>query len=151
MITRPLDLASHLRPEPRNFDALFLVNGGLIALFFMLFASRFVLAPGLGVDFRVPEMPGARAGAATATSVISVKRAGLIFAAPGALNLPQLRVWLREQALAVKSSTPPVLLVRVNASVPMSDLMEIYTAAQEAGFQRIILGADEPAAKPLGR
>jgi len=58
MITRPLDLASKLRPPPRDFDFVFLVNGGLIVMFFMLFGSRFVLAPGLGVDFIMPEMPG---------------------------------------------------------------------------------------------
>ena len=32
MITRPLDLASKLRPEPRNFDWLFFVNAGLLSL-----------------------------------------------------------------------------------------------------------------------
>ena len=32
MITRPLDLASRLRPEPRSFDWLFYVNGGVIVL-----------------------------------------------------------------------------------------------------------------------
>ena len=30
MITRPLDLASKMRPEPRNFDWLFYVNAGLL-------------------------------------------------------------------------------------------------------------------------
>src|SRR5207248_1917121 len=63
MITRPLDLAAKLRPEPRNFDFLFLVNGGLLVLFFLLFESRFVLAPGLGLDLHLPEVPGARSGA----------------------------------------------------------------------------------------
>ena len=62
MITHPLDLASRLRPPPRNHDVLFFLNGALIMMFFVLFGSRFVLAPGLGVDFRLPEM--ARAGAA---------------------------------------------------------------------------------------
>jgi hypothetical protein len=60
MITRPLDLAGKLRPGPRNFDFVFLVNGGLIALFFTLFGSPYVLAPGLGVDFVMPEMSGAK-------------------------------------------------------------------------------------------
>ena len=32
MITRPLDIAAKLRPEPRNFDFLFFVNGGLLVL-----------------------------------------------------------------------------------------------------------------------
>ena len=68
MITRPLDLASKLRPPPRNLDMLFLVNGGLLVLFFMLFGSRFVLSPGLGVDFRLPVMAGALANATATTS-----------------------------------------------------------------------------------
>ena len=59
MITRPLDLAAKLRPEPRRFDALFYVNVGVLALFFLVFGSRFVLAPGLGLDFKLPEMPAA--------------------------------------------------------------------------------------------
>ena len=55
MITRPLDLASKLRPEPRSLDALFYVNVGVLALFFTMLGSRFVLAPGLGVDFQLPK------------------------------------------------------------------------------------------------
>ena len=34
MITRPLDLALELQPEPRSFDALFYINVGLVGLFF---------------------------------------------------------------------------------------------------------------------
>ena len=75
MITHPLDLASRLRPPPRSFDALFLVNGGLIILFFFLFGSRFVLAPGLGVGFQLPEMAAAGAGAAPTARSSSACRA----------------------------------------------------------------------------
>lgn len=62
MIVRPLDLASRLRPEPRDFDALFYVNAGMLALFFSLFGSRFVIAPGLELDFQVPVVAGAGRG-----------------------------------------------------------------------------------------
>ena len=48
MLSRPLDLASRLRPEPRNFDWLFIVNGGLIALM-LVEAAR-------------PKLPGTIAG-----------------------------------------------------------------------------------------
>ena len=72
MITRPLDLASRLRPPPRNFDAWFYVNAGLLVLFFYWFGSRFILAPGLGVNFQLPRIAGARAGAAPATHHITV-------------------------------------------------------------------------------
>ena len=90
MITRPLDLAAKLRAQPRNLDALFYVNVGMLVLFFFVFGSRFVLAPGLGVDFELPKLPGAVSNAVTTTSTISVKNSGQIFA-DGLLSLPQLR------------------------------------------------------------
>ena len=142
MITRPLDLATKLRPPPRNFDFVFLVNGGLIVMFFMLFGSRFVLAPGLGVDFIMPEMPGALAGAARTTHVVSVIRPGLIFVDDGAINFEQLKDWLKVQA---KTTPRPSLLVRASASqVPVTDLTDIASAAQAAGFVRVVVGALEP-------
>lgn len=146
MITRPLDLASKLRRPPRNFDVLFFVNVGLIVLFFLLFGSRFVLAPGLGVEFRMPELSGARAGAATTQRVISVLPSGQIFA-DGLLNLPQLREWLKAEAQKLKE---PSLLVRADADVPVSRLAEIVSAATEAGFTRVVLGAEQPAASADG-
>jgi len=142
MITRPLDLASKLRPPPRNFDFVFLVNGALIAMFFMLFGSRFVLAPGLGVEFIMPEMPGAVAGAARTTHVVSVIRPGLIFVDEGAINFEQLKTWLKVQA---KTTPQPSLLVRASASqVPVTALTDIASAAQAAGFVRVVVGALEP-------
>lgn len=146
MITRPLDLASKLRPERRNFDVLFFVNLGSIVLFFSLFGSRFVLAPGLGVDFRMPEMRGALAGAAPTQRVISVLPSGQIFA-DGLLNMAQLRGWLTVEARKLKE---PALLVRASAGVPLSQLAEIVDAATEAGFTRVVVGAEEPAATAGG-
>ncbi|HYP16877.1 MAG TPA: biopolymer transporter ExbD [Opitutus sp.] len=143
MITRPLDLAARLRAEPRNFDYVFFVNCGLIVLFFTLFGSRFVLAPGLGLDFQMPQMAGARAGATTTEKVISVRPAGQIFAANGLLNLAQLREWLRAEAA---KSSEPSLLVRASADVPVAELTEIASVAREAGFVRVVLGAEEPPA-----
>ncbi|HEY8931687.1 MAG TPA: hypothetical protein VIM44_00065, partial [Rariglobus sp.] len=73
MITRPLNLSARLRPPPRGFEFLFYVNGGLIALFFVLFGSRFVLSPGLGLDFSVPSMPEAMTGAVSTDVVVAIK------------------------------------------------------------------------------
>ena len=146
MITRPLDLASKLRSEPRSLDALFYVNVGVLALFFLVFGSRFVLAPGLGVDFKLPEMPGALTSAVTTTSTISVKNSGQIFA-DGLLSLPQLREWLKIEAKKYKH---PSLLVRMSSGVPVSVQNEIVSAAREAGFgSNITLAAEEPSAITL--
>ncbi len=147
MITRPLDLAARLRREPRNFDFLFFVNGALIVLFFSLFGSRFVLAPGLGVDFRLPEMGGARSGAMVTERVISVLPSGQIFAADGLLSRAQLREWLKGEAAKLRE---PSLLVRAGAGVPLSQLAEIVSAAQEAGFTRIVVGAEETSGDQAG-
>jgi len=142
VITRPLDLASKLRPEPRNFDTLFYVNVGLVAVFFLMFGSRFVLAPGLGVDFKVPELPGAVAGAATTDRFISVLPSGQIFA-DGLLNLPQLREWLNGEARKLRQ---PSLLVRASAGVSLAQVADITSAARRAGFVRVVVAAEEPAA-----
>lgn len=144
MITRPLDLASKLRPAPRSMDTLFYVSVGLVAALFVMFGSRFVLAPGLGVDFRLPELSGARAGAATTQRVISVLPSGQIFA-DGLLNKPQLRLWLKAEAAKLKQ---PSLLVRASAGVPLSELADIIGIAHEAGFVRVVVGAEEPVAGP---
>jgi biopolymer transport protein ExbD len=149
MITRPLDLAARLRRPPPSFDWLFFVNGGLLVLFFSLFGSRFVLAPGLPVDFRLPTLPGALDGASTTTHVITIKsgglkNGGLVITDSGALTLQKLRDWLEAEA---KSWKEPVLLVQASASVPMEDLTEIYSVAQKAGF-RVLWAAEAPPAGP---
>lgn len=146
MIVRPLDLASKLRREPRNFDALYYVNVGLLGLFFVLLGSRFVLAPGLGVDFKMPTMPGALSGALPADTVISVLPSGQIFA-DGLRSKAQLSEWLKAEA---KKSKQPSLLVRASVGVPVEQLADIYSAAKDAGFQRIVFGAEEPPSAAAG-
>jgi biopolymer transport protein ExbD len=131
MITHPLDLATKLRPPPRNFDVLFLVNGALIVVFFLLFGSRFVLAPGLGVTFRLPEMAGALEGAAAATVVISVPRSNMVLVEDGMFNYAQLRPWLQKRARQEKGL---VLLVRADRGVPSEDMGIIADMAVQAGF-----------------
>ena len=131
VITRPLDLASKLRPEPRSFDWLFFVNGGLIAVFFYLFGSQFVLAPSLGVDFRLPSAAGAIADARPATHHVNVTNSKQIFVRDGLLTMEQLREWLRVQSKTVKE---PVLLVVASDDVPTATAFEIASAARDAGF-----------------
>ena len=140
MITHPLDLAAKLRPPPRNFDALFLVNGALIVVFFLLFGSRFVLAPGLGINFRLPEMAGAIEGAAPATVVISVPRSDMVLVEDGMFNYTQLRGWLQQRGRKEKGL---VLLVRADRRVPSEDMGVIADMAVQAGFAGV-LWAMEP-------
>lgn len=140
MITRPLELAPRLRPEPRNFDGLFYVNAGLLVLFFAYFGSPYVLAPGLGVDFRLPIAAGANASAKAPTHVISVLATGQIFTAHGARKIEELPAYFSEQA---KTAKEPVLLVRGDALVPTSDVATITGTAKRAGFVDVLWAAGE--------
>ncbi|HVU34309.1 MAG TPA: biopolymer transporter ExbD [Opitutaceae bacterium] len=139
MITRPLDLASKLRPEPRGLDWLFFVNGALLVFFFVLFGSRFVLSPGLGVDFALPHVPGASAGARPTTHVITVVNAGQIFVPDGVRNVEQLQTWLNQQA---RTQRNPSLLIRASADVPTALTARILGMAHAAGFA-VTLAAED--------
>ncbi|HZP60437.1 MAG TPA: biopolymer transporter ExbD [Opitutaceae bacterium] len=147
MITRPLDLASRLRPAPASFDAFYFINAGLLVLFFILFGSRFVLAPGLGVGlpggFALPVMPGAKAGAAAANVVISVPRPGVALVDEGMISFARLNGWLKVQAQARKA---PALLIRADRTVPMQDIADLAAMAKAAGFVYVQLAFDEPPA-----
>jgi biopolymer transport protein ExbD len=145
MITRPLDLASRLRPEPRNLDAFFFVNAGLLALFFSLFGSQFVVAPGLNLTFRLPSVVGANANARAPTHVINVLPSGQIITSDGLRKIEELRLWLDLQAKTVPA---PVLLIRGSLGVPLEVLADIVSAAKQAGFADVILAAEERTAAP---
>jgi biopolymer transport protein ExbD len=139
MISRPLDLASRLRPAPRNFDAWFYVNAGLLVFFFYWFGSRFVLAPGLGVDFKLPRIAGASLSTAP-THHISVLESGQIYGDQGLLDLPQLRAWLQGEK---KGASAPSLLVVASSEVKLTEIADITSVAYEAGFH-VILASVQP-------
>lgn len=141
MITRPLDLASRLRPPPRPLAglALYLVNVVLLAMFFFLFGSRFVLSPGLPVDFSLPVMPGAQAGAVATSMVITVKGADFIITEDGLMNLGQLRGWLKDQA---QSRPNAHLLIKTDVDSSLRDFTAVVELAEAAGFQKIHVAAE---------
>lgn len=138
MITRPLDLAARLRPEPRNFDWLFFVNAGLLVLFFSLFGSRFVLAPGIAM---LPAVAGADENARRTTHYITVHNERQIYAGDGLRDLESLNAWLVQQA---KTHQHPVLLVQSNTEVDLGLTGKIFSLARDAGFE-VQLAAVEPA------
>lgn len=152
MLSRPLDLASRLRPAPRNFDHVFLINLGLIALFFQVFDSPYVLAPVLEIGgFELPVAAKAGVGAPTPTLRITVTVGGLgepsIFLDSGPHNFTQFKARLKEHARTVKN---PVLFMQVDRRVPFGDWRDIQSAAEEAGF-RVYTAAQTQAENPAGK
>ena len=146
MITRPFDLAAKLRPEPRTLYWLFFVNAGLLVLFFSLFGSRFVLAPGLalGGEFRLPTIAGSNAHARRPTHVIRVINGGLLYTSDGTRKMHELGAWMNAQA---RGTTAPILLVQASADVPMSVIADIVNIAGQSGFE-VLLAAEEPPVVP---
>lgn len=135
MITHPLDLASRLRRAPRSFDWAFYVNFGLIALFFVLFGSRFVLSPALAVDGKNLTLSTMQEGAVSllpSTLFMSVKANGQKIVDPiGLVTNEQLKIWLAERAKRTPGAT---LLIRFDAAVRFDEVTAISAAATEAGL-----------------
>lgn len=145
MITRPLDLLSRLRPQPRNFDFIFLVNGGLIALFFTLFSSHFVLSPGLRVnngDILLPVSQEALVAPKAAPVSVSVNANGLVWGGDGLIGQERLPEWMVAQAKRAPGST---LLVIMDTRAPMDVFTKISDAAKAAGFIDIQLAMQSAA------
>jgi biopolymer transport protein ExbD len=147
MITRPLDIASHLSPPPRSFDVLFYVNVGALAVFFFLFGSRFVLAPGLLLGGPMPSMQGARAGASRTTCTLTILGSGEIFTDRGVLTQAELPQWLKTEGKGEKNA---VLLLIAGVNVPIGVITRIQSMATGAGFA-VHLALQEASAGAAGR
>ena len=144
MITRPLDLASRLQPEPRTFDAFFFVNVGLVTLFFTLAGSRFVVSPGI----ELPVVSGARASGIRATTVLKVRASGQLLTDGGLLPDTRLTLWLEAEA---KAGPGPVLLIEADRRAATGEITHIEALARHAGFLRVLLAIDESASTDDGR
>lgn len=144
MITQPLELQSKLSPPPRNFDAFFWVNAGVVCLFFGLLGSRFVLAPGLlvGVGQGESFLPKASTAmhSAGATVVVSYRRDNMILFEGGIYEFSNFRPVLERYA---KAHPRAAMLVRFDRQVSMQGFTELCDLARAAGFETVLL-ATEP-------
>lgn len=149
MITRPLDLAARLRPVSRGWDTLFYVNVCVLAVFFFVFGSRFVLAPGMAVDFALPQAGDAATSTLTTEVVIAVPATGMAVVDGAVLDFDQLGIWLGEQARRTDrgGNTPRRrLLVQASGSLPTRDLAMIYALAADAGFAGVLIATSDSGA-----
>jgi len=143
VITRPLDLASRLKPVPPAWDSLFYMNIGALALFFLLFGSRHVLAPGLGVDFALPTAAEEATSVLVTDVVIAVPAPGMVVVEGAVVDYAGLTTWLRAKAVGERRKR---LLVQASGALPARDLAEIYALAADAGFSGVLIATNAPAA-----
>ena len=147
MITRPLDLSSRLKPAPRGIDALFYVNVAALAVFFYVFGSRFVLAPGLAVDFALPLADAAGTARLETDVVIAVPASNMAVVDGAVVDFKGLGDWLRAQAgsASVVGAPKKRLLVQASGSLPARDLTQVYALAADAGFGGVLVATGDAA------
>jgi biopolymer transport protein ExbD len=149
MITRPLELLSKLRPPPRSFDVVYLVNAALIALFFVLFGSRFVVSPAIHLKDGSFSLPTAAPGTGTyvaATIYVTATAGGQYILDTGGVTYEQLQTWLREQA---KLDPQAALLIRADEKVPYGVIVGIKQAANDAGIKSVESALETSSARNL--
>jgi biopolymer transport protein ExbD len=150
MITRPLDLESHLSRPPRDLDTVHWVSVAGAALFFLLAGSRFVLAPGLlvaadGPEFAIMRHAGGVQNVPTAPEVVSYKRDNFIlFRGTVYKRVDDLRQPLAAYGAGHRGAVLPVL---ADQQVSMQAITALAELAKNAGFGSILLlgETDKPA------
>ena len=150
MITRPLELESRLSPPPRDLDFVAWLNVALIALFFSLLGSRFILAPGLlvGADkegFEAPKIAGLQYSG-TASVVVSYRRDDVILFEGAIVKLPELKHRLEVYA---KQHPGEVLLLLADRRVTLQAVSDLAAMAQSAGFAYVQMAGEPQASESL--
>lgn len=147
-LTRPLDLRRHLHEPPRSFDPVPLLDLCLIGLFFALFSSRFLFAPGTAID--LPAIPSGQAIGLPADAVLTVRSLGdrEVFLFDGRILSDQGLALALQERVARSSNLQPVLLLKADQGLPLERLLEISNQARTAGFATIQLATREENATP---
>ena len=145
MITRPLELESRLSVPPRELDFVAWVNAGVIALFFGLLGSRFVLAPGLPIgvgeqgSIDLPSVGPSSEDTREASVVVSYRRDNVILFEGGMYSLPDLRKHMEGYA---KKHPGAVMLVRADRQVSMQAFLDLCDMARAVGFANVLIAAE---------
>jgi biopolymer transport protein ExbD len=143
MITRPLDLESRLSPPPRDFTAVAWVNVGVIALFFSLLGSQFVLAPGLLIE--LPEADAASITAVPTTAVVTYDRENVIMFEGGIYTLAELRGHLEAYA---RKHPGAVLQMNADKQLSAQAFADLSAMAKAVGFSSLLMAA-KPSAQAV--
>lgn len=138
MVTQPLDLQSHLRPQPRNLDVFYFADLALLGVFFMLMGSQFVLAPGMPMN--LPVIEDSTSLAQPADVVVSMRSDDGILFEGGLFPLKAFEVKLAEVVAARGAVT---VLVRVDRQVTAQGLLDLCVAARKAGAKHVQIAAEE--------
>jgi biopolymer transport protein ExbD len=151
MITRPLELQSRLSAPPRDLDFFAWVSVGVIALFFTMLGSRFVLPSGTAIDVDgqpagvvLPQGGGVTENVGAASVVVSYRRDNVILFEGGMYTLTELR---KHMEAYTKQHPKAVMLVRADRQVSMQAFLDLCEMARQVGFANVVAAAEQPAAE----
>lgn len=135
MITRPLELQSRLKAPSKRINSLAFFDVLLIAFFFSMLSSHFVLSPGLTIN-----LPTGGSGAGLpASAVLTVHTDEMLLFDGRILNMTGLAGALREH---VKGPGEANLLIRFDRHVSIQTLLGVAEVARTEGVARIQLAAE---------
>lgn len=116
----------------------------VIGMFFVLFSSKFVMAPGL--TLALPEVDSSQVAISAVYEVITiseVKGEEMIFFQDSVLSLDSLRKRFAERGGAPAGAT---LLVKADVDVTMATLSQLSELAIDSGYDRVQLATEDRAA-----
>lgn len=148
-ITRPLNLAAHLRAPDRTFDPIPWVNLMVLFVFIGILHSRFILAPGITID--LPSQQEASLSAVQTTAVLTMSASGVqgnrpfILFQGKVLNLDQIEGPLTAFVAQAKAEET-LLLLKADRNVRAQHLIDLCEIARRSGFGGVQLAAEIPAA-----
>jgi biopolymer transport protein ExbD len=151
MITRPLELQSRLSAPPRDLDFFAWVSVGVIALFFTMLGSRFVLPSGTAIDVDgqpngvvLPQGGAVTENAGAASVVVSYRRDNVILFEGGMYTMAELR---KHMEAYTRQHPKAVMLVRADRQVSMQAFLDLCEMARQVGFANVVAAAEQPPAE----
>ena len=144
MKARPFDFEAHLRRKSRRLDPVPYLDACLIVIFFSLFGSTYVFAPGVTL-----KLPTSRTAALDALPIYEVLTVGEIEGSERILydgRIFNLETFDKSLMGSESERGGVTLLVRMDEEVSVRTLSEVCDIARGAGFHEVQI-AVEPAVK----
>ena len=142
MKARPFNFEAQLRPKSRRLDPVPFIDACLIVIFFSLFGSTYVFAPGVTIN-----LPTSRTATLDALPVYEVLTVGEIEGSERILydgRIFNLETFDKSLIGSESDRGGVTLLVRMDEEVSVRTLSEVCDIARGAGFREVQIAA-EPA------
>lgn len=142
MKARPFNFEAHLRRKSRRLDPVPFIDACLIVIFFSLFGSTYVFAPGVTLN-----LPTSRTAILDALPVYEVLTVGEIEGSERILydgRIFNLETFEKSLIGSESERGGVTLLVRMDEDVSVRTLSEVCDIARGAGFREVQIAA-EPA------